>query len=86
MYLALQTCGHLVAYGTTTNTLTVYQPVIDIVEAHCYVVDIGQIDIDQIHSRINNKSTAYKTLLHTVDKGLRGRSILQSVVTDSTTH
>ena len=44
----------------------------DIVEAHCYFVDIGRIDREQIRSRINNNdcrtfrprrplSTAYKT-------------------------
>ena len=27
----------------------------DIVEAHCYFVDIGQTDLEQICSRINNK-------------------------------
>ena len=27
---------------------------IDVVEAHCYVVDIGQTDREQIRSRINN--------------------------------
>ena len=26
----------------------------DVVEAHCYVVDIGQTDREQIRSRINN--------------------------------
>ena len=52
----------------------------DIVEAHCYFVDIGQTDREQIRSRINNNdcrtfrlrrplSTAYKTVLCTVDKG-----------------
>ena len=44
----------------------------DVVEAHCYVVDIGRTDREQIRSRINNNwcrtfrprrplSTAYKT-------------------------
>ena len=44
----------------------------DIVEAHCYFVDIGRIDHEQIRSRINNNdcrtfrprrplSTAYRT-------------------------
>ena len=44
----------------------------DIVEAHCYFVDIGRIDREQIRSRINNNdcrtfrprrplSTAYRT-------------------------
>ena len=41
--------------------------VFDVVEAHCYFVDIGQTDCEQIHSRINNNdcrtfaSAAYKT-------------------------
>ena len=46
--------------------------VVDIVEAHCYFVDIGRIDCEQIRSRINNNdcrtfrprrplSTAYRT-------------------------
>ena len=26
----------------------------DVVEAHCYIVDIGRTDREQIHSRINN--------------------------------
>ena len=44
----------------------------DIIEAHCYFVDIGRIDREQIRSRINNNdcrtfrprrplSTAYRT-------------------------
>ena len=44
----------------------------DIVEAHCYFVDMGRIDREQIRSRINNNdcrtfrprrplSTAYRT-------------------------
>ena len=48
--------------------------VCDIVEAHCYFVDIGRTDCEQIRSRINNNdcrmfrprrplSTAYKTQL-----------------------
>ena len=47
-------------------------PNVDIVEAHCYFVDIGRIDREQIRSRINNNdcrtfrprrplSTAYRT-------------------------
>ena len=63
----------------------------DIVEAHCYFVDIGRIDREQIRSRINNNdcrtfrprrplSTAYRTLLYAVDKGLRGRNVLQSLL------
>ena len=27
---------------------------LDVVEAHCYVVDIGRTDCEQIRSRINN--------------------------------
>ena len=59
---------------------------IDVVEAHCYVVDIGRTDHEQIRSRINNNwcrtfqphrplSTAYKTgiLIFALQKG----SILQ---------
>ena len=60
----------------------------DIVEAHCYFVDIGRTDREQIRSRINNNdcrtfrprrplSTAYR-VLYAVDKGLRGRNVLQS--------
>ena len=63
----------------------------DIVEAHCYFVDIGRIDREQIRSRINNNdcrtfrprrplSTAYRTVLYAVDKGLRGRNVLQSLL------
>ena len=44
----------------------------DVIEAHCYFVDIGRIDREQIRSRINNNdcrtfrprrslSTAYRT-------------------------
>ena len=51
----------------------------DVVEAHCYVVDIGQTDHEQIHSRITNNwcrtfqpcrplSTAYKTKVTTVNE------------------
>ena len=47
----------------------------DIVEAHCYFVDIGRTDREQIRSRINNNdcrtfrprrplSTAYRTKEH----------------------
>ena len=74
---------------------------LDIVEAHCYFVDIGRIDREQIRSRINNNdcrtfrprrplSTAYRTVqnctelyrtvLYAVDKGLRGRNVLQSLL------
>ena len=53
-----------------TNILTF--PNNDIVEAHCYFVDIGRTDREQIRSRINNNdcrtfrprrplSTAYRT-------------------------
>ena len=72
----------------------------DIVEAHCYFVDIGRTDREQIRSRINNNdcrtfrprrplSTAYRTnlshtavslVLYAVDKGLRGRNVLQSLL------
>ena len=49
--------------------------VCDIVEAHCYFVDIGRTDREQIRSRINNNdcrmfsprsplSTAYRTVLY----------------------
>ena len=59
----------------------------NVVEAHCYVLDIGPTDREQIHSRINNNwcrmfwprrplSTAYKTVLYAVDKGLCGRNVL----------
>ena len=27
----------------------------DVVEAHCYIDDIGRIDLEQIHNRISNK-------------------------------
>ena len=63
----------------------------DIVEAHCYFVDIGRTDREQIRSRINNNdcrtfrprrplSTAYRTVLYAVDKGLRGQNVLQSLL------
>ena len=52
---------------------------------------IGRTDREQIRSRINNNdcrtfrprrplSTAYKTVLYAVDKGLRGRNVLQSLL------
>ena len=52
---------------------------------------IGRIDREQIRSRINNNdcrtfrprrplSTAYRTVLYAVDKGLRGRNVLQSLL------
>ena len=61
---------------------------LDIVEDHCYFVDIGRTDREQIRSRINNNdcrtfrprrplSTAY---MYAVDKGLRGRNVLQSLL------
>ena len=67
------------------------------VEAHCYFVDIGRTDREQIRSRINNNdcrtfrprrplSTAYKTVLYAADKGLRGRNVLQSLFIDSATY
>ena len=59
----------------------------DILEAHCYFVDIGRTDREQIRSRINNNdcrtfrplSTAY-SVLYAVDKGIRGRNVLQSLL------
>ena len=59
----------------------------DVIEAHCYVVDIEWTDREQIRSRINNNwcrtfqprrplSTAYKT----VDKGLRGWNVLYQLL------
>ena len=75
-----------------------YQPAIftviiisNVVEAHSYIVDIGQTDREQIRSRINNNwcrtfrphrplSTAYKTVLYAVDKGLRGRNALHQLL------
>ena len=57
------------------------------------LVNIGRTDREQIRSRINNNdcrtfrprrplSTAYKTykVLYAVDKGLRGRNVLQSLL------
>ena len=63
----------------------------DVVEAHCYFVNIGLTDREQIHSRCNNDdcrmfwpcrplSTAYKTVLYAVDKGLCGQNILQTLL------
>ena len=61
---------------------------VDIVEAHCYFVDIRRTDPEQIRSRINNNDC--RTLrprrplsiavLYAVDKGLHGRNILQSLL------
>ena len=31
-------------------------PCVDVIEAHCYFVDIGQTDREQIRSRINNNA------------------------------
>ncbi len=50
---------------------------LDVVEAHCYFVDIGRTDHEQIRSRINNNdsrtfrprrplSTAYKTFRYCI--------------------
>ena len=58
---------------------------------HCYVVNTRWTDCEQIHSRINNNwcrtfrphrplSTAYKTVLYAVDKGLRGRNVLHQLL------
>ena len=67
----------------------------DVVEAHCYVVDIGQTDREQICSRINNNwcrtfrprrplSTACVQnllwVLYAIDKGLRGRYDLHQLL------
>ena len=52
---------------------------------------VGRTDREQIRSRINNNdcrtfrprrplSTAYRTVLYAVDKGLRGRNVLQSLL------
>ena len=62
---------------------------------------VRPIDLDeQIHCRINQSiaidckafrprrasSTEYKTVLYSVDKGIRGRNVLQSVAIDSATY
>ena len=63
----------------------------DVVEAHCYIVNIGRTDGEQIRSRINNNwcrmfwphrplSTLYKTVLYAVDKGLCGRNVLHQLL------
>ena len=60
----------------------------DIVEAHCYFVDIGRTDCEQIRSTAHTTPLAsvcyitYLTLqfLYAVDKGLRGRNVLQSLL------
>ena len=59
---------HMCMYCYCTHTYSIN----DIVEAHCYFVDIGRTDREQIRSRINNNdcrtfrprrplSTAYRT-------------------------
>ena len=64
----------------------------DVVEAHCYGVDIRQIkyiaesiatDCRTLRS-CSPLSTASKTVLYAEDKGLRGRNVLQSVVDSAT--
>ena len=63
--------SHLPFRGSVLTQVCMY--VHDIVEAHCYFVDIGRIDREQIRSRINNNdcrtfrprrplSTAYRTV------------------------
>ena len=63
----------------------------DVLEAHCYFVDTRATDREQIRSRINSNdcrtfwphrplTTVYKTVLCAVVKGLRGRNILQSLL------
>ena len=62
----------MVIHHILVSTITTVE---DIVEAHCYFVDIGRTDREQIHSRINNNdcrtfrprrplSTAYRTALY----------------------
>ena len=69
---------------------------LDVVETHCYDVDIERTDCEQIRSRINNNwcrifwphrplSTVYKTLLfswvlYAVDKGLCGRNVVHHLL------
>ncbi len=45
-YFTIQTVVYLLTVPVTK--------IHDIVEAHCYFVDIGRTDREQIHSRINN--------------------------------
>ena len=48
MYVCMYVCTYVQMYQCT------YVCVYDIVEAHCYFVDIGRTDREQIRSRINN--------------------------------
>ena len=65
--------------------------------AQCYVVDIGQIDLEQCVAESVTTDcrtlrprrpllTAYKAVLYAVDKGLRGQNLPRLVVIDSATH
>ena len=62
----------------------------DIVEAHCYLVDIGRIDREQIRSRINNNdcrtfrprrplSTAYRTFCTQLTKAFVAETSLLTI-------
>ena len=48
MYIFIYIVQHIYTYINMNKCMH------DIVEAHCYFVDIGRIDREQIRSRINN--------------------------------
>ena len=79
MVITYKRSWHSIPVRDTMNNL-------DIVEAHCYFVDIGRIDREQIRSRINNNDCRTfrprrpLSTVYTVDKGLRGRNVLQSLL------
>ena len=65
--------NHMYVVTDSTNTLQMYT-LYDVVEAHCYVVNIGRTDHEHTHSKTNNSwcktfwlcrplSIAYKSLL-----------------------
>ena len=90
------TCLHCVVLYTTFIIRCNIQakenaPPDNVVEASCFIVNIGWTDCEQICSRINNnwcRSFAfvnciyYTKLLHAVDKALHDQNVLQSVVID----
>ena len=49
--LVLASQGEMFAYLSHVHT---YIRTCDVVEAHCYVVDVGRTDREQAHSRIDN--------------------------------
>ena len=59
----------------------------DVIEVHCYFVDIGWTDCEQIRSRINNNdcrtfnmsNTAVSLVSNAIDKDLHGQNVTLSL-------